>query len=132
MLSFYFAFYYSDEPYYSKDRILCMSKFLFDVEHRNRLEQKGILKRFSVNCYGTQHTLESIRAEKMEKFKELKDKRGTREYDMWFLKYSFDSNKDKDKDKDKNIYRDKSRQKRNNTIKKRPKQLKIIKSSEFF
>ena len=128
MLSFYFAFYYSDEPYYSKDRILCMSKFLFDVEHRNRLEQKGILKRFSVNCYGTQHTLESIRAEKMEKFKELKDKRGTREYDMWFLKYSFDSNKDKDK----NIYRDKSRQKRNNTIKKRPKQLKIIKSSEFF
>ena len=68
----------------------------------------------------------------MEKFKELKDKRGTREYDMWFLKYSFDSNKDKDKDKDKNIYRDKSRQKRNNTIKKRPKQLKIIKSSEFF
>ena len=103
MLSFYFAFYYSDEPYYSKDRILCMSKFLFDVEHRNRLEQKGILKRFSVNCYGTQHTLESIRAEKMEKFKELKDKRGTREYDMWFLKYSFDSNKDKDKDKDKNI-----------------------------
>jgi hypothetical protein len=26
----------------------------------------------------------------MEKFKELKDKRGTREYDLWFLKYSFE------------------------------------------
>ena len=90
MLSFYFAFYYSDEPYYSKDRILCMSKFLFDVEHKNRLEQKGILKRFSIDCIGTQHTLESIRAEKMDKFKELKTKRGTREYDMWFLKYSFE------------------------------------------
>jgi hypothetical protein len=90
MLSFYFAFYYSDEPYYSKDRILCMSKFLFDVEHKNRLEQKGILKRFSIDCIGTQHTLESIRAEKMDKFKELKNKRGTKEYDMWFLKYSFD------------------------------------------
>ena len=90
MLSFYFAFYYSDEPYYSKDRILCMSKFLFDVEHKNRLEQKGILKRFSIDCIGTQHTLESIRAEKMDKFKELKSKRGTREYDMWFLKYSFE------------------------------------------
>jgi hypothetical protein len=90
MLSFYFAFYYSDEPYYSKDRILCMSKFLFDVEHKNRLEQKGILKRFSIDCIGTQHTLESIRAEKMDKFKEFKNKRGTREYDMWFLKYSFE------------------------------------------
>jgi hypothetical protein len=94
-----------------------MSKFLFDVEHRNRLEQKGILKRFSVNCYGTQATLESIRAEKMEKFKELKDKRGTREYDMWFLKYTFDKDKPKPKPKQKK------------TIKKRPKQ---IKSSEFF
>ena len=94
MLSFYFAFYYSDEPYYSKDRILCMSKFLFDVEHKNRLEQKGILKRFSIDCIGTQHTLESIRAEKMDKFKELKTKRGTREYDMWFLKYSFEKKED--------------------------------------
>jgi hypothetical protein len=48
------------------------------------------LKRFSIDCIGTQHTLESIRAEKMDKFKELKNKRGTKEYDMWFLKYSFD------------------------------------------
>jgi hypothetical protein len=99
-----------------------MSKFLFDVEHRNRLEQKGILKRFSVNCYGTQDTLESIRAEKMEKFKELKDKRGTREYDMWFLKYTF---------VDKDTVKPKLKQKR--TIKKRVKQIKLKeKSSEFF
>ena len=96
MLSFYFAFYYSDEPYYAKDRILCMSKFLFDIEYKNRQEQKGLLQRFSINCYGTQPTMESIRAEKMEKFKELKDKRGTREYDEWFLKYSF-STKDTEK-----------------------------------
>jgi hypothetical protein len=56
----------------------------------------------------------------MEKFKELKDKRGTREYDMWFLKYTF---ADKDKPK--------LKQKR--TIKKRVKQIKLKeKSSEFF
>ena len=96
MLSLYFAFYYSDDPYYAKDRILCMSKFLFDIEYKNRQEQKGLLQRFSINCYGTQPTMESIRAEKMEKFKELKDKRGTREYDEWFLKYSF-STKDTEK-----------------------------------
>ena len=130
MLSFYFAFYYSDEPYYSKDRILCMSKFLFDVEHKNRLEQKGILKRFSIDCIGTQHTLESIRAEKMDKFKELKTKRGTREYDMWFLKYSFEK-KDVESDETPEPQRESASKK---TLKKRPKRKNITKSnaSDFF
>jgi hypothetical protein len=89
MLSFYLAFIYADKPfpYFNKDRILCMAKFLFDVEEENRLEQKGLLKRFTTSCYGNQTTLETIRAEKAEKFKELASKRGTREYEMWFLKY---------------------------------------------
>jgi len=136
MLSFYFAFYYSDEPYYSKDRILCMAKFLFDVEHKNRLEQKGILKRFSINCYGNQPTLESIRAEKMDKFKELKDKRGTREYDMWFLKYSFDKKesepvlKNKPEPK-KNQNKNKNKTERK-TIKKRQQRGTRTKLGDFF
>lgn len=90
MLSFYLAFIYADKPfpYFNKDRIICMAKFLFDVEEENRLEQKGLLKRFTTSCYGNQTTLETIRAEKAEKFKELGDKRGTREYEMWFLKYT--------------------------------------------
>jgi len=87
MLSFYFAFYYTKRTYYFKDRILCMAMFLFKVEQENRLEQKGLLKRFSIDCYGKQPTLETIRAEKVEKYKELKDKRNTREYEEWFLKY---------------------------------------------
>jgi hypothetical protein len=89
MLSFYLAFIYADKPfpYFNKDRIICMAKFLFDVEEENRLEQKGLLKRFTTSCYGNQTTLETIRAEKAEKFKELRDKRGTRDYEMWFLKY---------------------------------------------
>jgi hypothetical protein len=65
-----------------------MAQFLFDVEQRNRLEQKGLLKRFSVNCIGKQETLEDIRLKKADKYKELMGKRGTREYDMWFLSYS--------------------------------------------
>lgn len=89
MLSFYLAFIYADKPfpYFNKDRIICMAKFLFDVEEENRLEQKGLLKRFTTTCYGNQTTLETIRAEKAEKFKELSEKRGTRDYEMWFLKY---------------------------------------------
>ena len=88
ILSFYLAFYYSTDPHFSKDRILCMAKFLFDVEQKNRLGQKGVLKRFSINCVGKQPTIESMRAEKMEKFKELRGKRGSNDYDMWFLQYN--------------------------------------------
>lgn len=87
MLSFYLAFLYANRPYYDKDRILCMSKYLFEVQEKNRLQQKGILKRFSMNCMGHQETVEEMRAEKANKFVELKDKRGTPEYDEWFLRY---------------------------------------------
>jgi hypothetical protein len=86
MLSFYLAFYYADAKYYYKERILCMAKFLFDVQQANRLEQRGVLKRFSIDCYGKQSTLETMRSEKSEMFRVLK--KGTREYDRWFLKYN--------------------------------------------
>lgn len=85
IMSFYLAFIYANKTYFSTTRILCMAKFLFEVQLKNRLEQKGILKRFSVECYGKQPILEEIRAEKSEKFKELKP--GTKEYESWFLKY---------------------------------------------
>jgi hypothetical protein len=88
ILSFYLAFIYTDKPYFNKERILCMAQFLFEVEEKNRLRQTGLLKRFTMNCYGKQETLETIRALKTEMYKKLADKRGTREYDMWFLKYS--------------------------------------------
>lgn len=87
ILTFYLAFMYTCLPYYNKDRLLCMAKLLFDVEAQNRLSQKGILKRFSINCYGHQKTLEEMRSEKSDKFKELKNKKNTKEYEMWFLKY---------------------------------------------
>ena len=64
MLSFYLAFLYTNRPYYDKERILCMSQYLFKVQAQNRLEQKGVLKRFSIDCIGEQETQESIRADK--------------------------------------------------------------------
>ena len=71
-----------------------MARFLFDVEQKNRLEQKGLLKRFSIKCYGVQDTLETMRAEKMSKYKELKHNKKSREYEMWFLKYTFEHDDD--------------------------------------
>ena len=96
MLSFYLAFLYSDRPYYNafSDRILCMSKLLFEVQQKNRLQQKGLLRRFSVTCYGHQESVEEMRAEKAKKYKELKESNNKKELDEWFLNYKPDKEKD--------------------------------------
>jgi hypothetical protein len=78
MLSFYLAFSYANRPYYDKARLLCMSEYLFKVQSKNRLKQKGLLK---------QITLEDIRAEKSEVFAQLKDKRNSKEFEKHFLRY---------------------------------------------
>ena len=97
MLSFYLAFLYADKPYYNQflDRILCMSKFLFDVQQKNRLQQKGLLRRFSITCYGHQESVEEIRAHKSEKYKELKQKGDKKEFQKWFLNYKPDDLKNR-------------------------------------
>ena len=87
MLSFYLAFLYANKPYYNTERILCMSKFLYDVQQENRLEQKGLLRRFSIICYGHQSSREDMRGEKTEIFKKLKNKKDSKEYEEWFLNY---------------------------------------------
>lgn len=88
ILMYYFSFYYSNLPYYYRDRILCMAKIFFDVQQENRIEQKGILKRFTVGCIGKQDTMDDIRKKKTDKFKELINKKNSREYLLWFLKYN--------------------------------------------
>jgi hypothetical protein len=87
ILSFYLSFIYADMPYYDKNRLLCIANFMFEVARKNRLAQEGILKRFSINCYGKQKTLETMRSEKASKYKELQTKKHSKEYDMWFLRY---------------------------------------------
>jgi hypothetical protein len=89
MLSFYLAFLYvGDFAYnYDPERVYCMSHYLFEVQQKNRLNQKGVLKRFSLNCVGHQETIEEMRAKKSNKFVELKNKKNTKEYEEWFLRY---------------------------------------------
>ena len=87
MLSLYLAFLYANKSYYDPHRILCIAQYLFKVQNRNRLSQKGVLKRFSTKCYGKQSTLESIRAEKAHKFKELQNNKCSKEYAKYFLRY---------------------------------------------
>jgi hypothetical protein len=115
MLSFYLAFLYANKPYYNQfiDRILCMSNFLFDVQQKNRLAQKGLLKRFSITCYGHQESVEEMKAEKAAKYKELKNNNNKKDFEEWFLNYRPDdikTQKEETKSKSKTI---KKRKKRN-------------------
>jgi hypothetical protein len=93
MLSFYLAFLYADKSYYDKDRILCMSEFLFHAEQQNRLNQRGIFKRFATKCYGKQDTMADIRTRKTRLYAELSKNRKSAEYEKSFLKYEPAANK---------------------------------------
>jgi len=126
MLSFYLAFIFANKYSLFRERILCMAKFLFEVEERNRLEQRGLLKRFSMKCIGKQATIEDIRVEKSNKFKELK--KDTKEYDMWFLKYNPSNKTQKQKQKSKQIIDTQEPKKKNKTM----KRLRTIAKSLFF
>ena len=119
MLSFWLAFLYANRPYYDKSRILCMSTYLFEVQEKNRLVQKGLLRRFSINCMGHQETVEEMRAEKSEKFLELKDKKKDPEYEEWFLKYRPLDKKEVSNEEQTNKKSRKTRRKNRKTRKKR-------------
>ena len=88
MLLFLLAFIYADRPYYEHERIMCMAQYLINVQSKNRLEQKGLLKRFITNCYGNEKTIIEIRSEKAEKYKKLKNENNFREFDKYFYKYA--------------------------------------------
>lgn len=87
MLSFYLAFIYANRLYYDKERIICMAQYLFEVQENNRLQQKGLLRRFTINCYGKQKTLEEIRANKARLFRQLKTNPESKMYQKYFLRY---------------------------------------------
>jgi hypothetical protein len=103
-----------------------MSKSLFDVEQKNRLAQKGVLKRFSLKCLGEQETMETIMVEKSKKFEELKFKRDSREYKLWFLRY-YPGIEHRAKTKTK-----RKRTKRNNTKKKKSYTVNRLSSGFLF
>jgi len=97
MLSLYLAFLYTKRSYYDTNRIACMAQFLFEVQQKNKLNQHGLLKRFTLTCYGKQKTLQGIRAEKTAKYHQLKRNKKSLEYKEWFLRYRPSEGKRNDK-----------------------------------
>jgi hypothetical protein len=75
-------------------KLKCMAHYLYELMHTRRSLNKGLFHRFTLECYGTQETLESLRSKKMEMYKKLhkyknsdKDSKEYKEYKEWFLKY---------------------------------------------
>jgi hypothetical protein len=90
ILSFYLIFIYANRKYYDYNRLICMAEYLFKVQLKNRLKQKGLLRRFSVLCYGKQKTLEDMREEKSKIYKKVKAKeikKDSKIYNMNFFRY---------------------------------------------
>ena len=88
MLSLYLAFIYANRDYYDPKRILCIAQYLFIIQIKNRLSQKGILKRFTTKCYGKQETMEDIRAQKAFLYNKLKKNKCKSEFQKYFLRYT--------------------------------------------
>lgn len=133
MLSFYLAFLFTNRPYFNQfiDRILCMSQYLFDVQQKNRLQQKGLLTRFSITCKGHQKSVQEIRGAKSEKYKELKgDKSKSKEFEEWFLNYKPDEQKKTKKIINNSAKKTKKKIKNNINKYKKLKSLKISKSKK--
>ena len=90
ILSLYLIFIYSNRNYYNINRLLCMSEYLLNLQIKNRLSQKGILRRFTYNCYGYQKTLEDLRGDKADIYNRLKLKenfKNSKEYKENFYRY---------------------------------------------
>jgi hypothetical protein len=90
ILSFYLIFIYANRPYYDENRLLCIAEYLFKIQLKNRLQQKGLLRRFSVLCYGKQKTLEDMREEKAKLYAQIRTKeisRNSKLYNLNFFRY---------------------------------------------
>jgi len=87
MMSFYLAFLYSKKVHLQPARILCMAATLFKIQQKNRLAQKGLLKRYVLNCFGRNQSMEDIRAEKAHRYEHLRSRRHSKAFEQWFLQY---------------------------------------------
>ena len=87
MFSFFFAFLYNP-TYKNKDLLICIIKYLYEVQKKYKFSKKGLMSRFSINCYGEElHTREKSREKKAEMYKKFKNNKND-EWEWWFLNYS--------------------------------------------
>tara|TARA_B110000503_G_scaffold72159_1_gene111704 strand:+ start:1883 stop:3457 length:1575 start_codon:yes stop_codon:yes gene_type:complete len=98
IMSMYLVFLFTNQSTFSESRLLCLCESLLIIYKKNRLKNKGILKNYSLKCYGHQETFEKIILKRNSIFEELKNNKNSEEYQKWFLRYNpVDSKKNKNK-----------------------------------
>jgi hypothetical protein len=95
ILRFYLGFMYTSSGADYKitpEVVLCACDALMNLQKHYLFTQKGILKRFSLNCNGPQPTLIDLLRKKTQKRKEFRKKKmrkvNVTEYNKWFLNYT--------------------------------------------
>jgi hypothetical protein len=117
IMTFYFAFLYvEDEKEFDSKRIACFVQQLYNFIKTKSSIQKGILKRYTTDCYGHQNDLRDQRAIKQEKYKELTEKNQlkSKEFEEWFLNYVPKENKKESTTKGKSSFLKTKRKKKIN------------------
>jgi hypothetical protein len=87
-MTFLLAAMYTGRPYYNNDKLLCIAQYLFIIQIKNRLANRGLLKRFTLDCIGYEQTLHERRLEKSKKYRILKKDRESKEFKELFFKYN--------------------------------------------
>ena len=88
MMTYLLACMYTGRPYYDNDKLLCIAQLLFIIQTKNRLVNRGLLKRFTLDCVGYEQTLQERRQEKSKKYRLLKKDRTSQEFNDLFFKYN--------------------------------------------
>lgn len=113
IMTFLLAAMYTGRPYYSNDKLLCMAQYLFIIQNKNRLVNRGLLKRFTLDCIGYEESLQERRLAKAKKYKLLKKDRSSKEFQELFFKY----NPNEEKELEELLREDKKNKKKNKTVK---------------
>ena len=109
IMTFLLAAMYTGRPYYNNDKLLCIAQYLFIIQIKNRLANRGLLKRFTLNCVGYEQSLQERRLEKAKKYRLLKKDRESKEFKELFFKYNPNEEKElkellrEDKKKNKSV-----------------------------
>jgi hypothetical protein len=109
IMTFLLAAMYTGRPYYNNDKLLCIAQYLFIIQIKNRLANRGLLKRFTLDCIGYEQTLHERRLEKAKKYRILKKDRESKEFKELFFKYNPNEEKElkellrEDKKKNKSV-----------------------------
>jgi hypothetical protein len=137
LMNMYLALQYDedkvDEKLIHKSRLMCAATELYIIQKENRLAQRGVLKRFSLNCYGHQQSKAELAKYKKEKVKELgknKVSKDSKEYESWALNYEpaqIEANKKADKEKEEKKTKKKSSSKTEKKAKASTKKSKTMK-----